>query len=117
MKVIKISSQVILVSEEKKLEFLKYRLQYIYKILKMFVSSAIIVVFGIIPNYYIFTITKLFENTKLVIIVVGIDILVILLLLGVSISNIIQLLQQFRLFKNNASTLAIDENSIKGDSD
>lgn len=101
--------------EEKKLEYMKYRLQYIYKIIKLFVSSTIILTIMIYFNYSVFS--SMLENMTVVYAVIGIDSVVVLLLMGVSITNIIQLLQQFRLFKNNQSSLAIEDNTInEGDS-
>jgi len=109
--VIKIS---VITYEEKKLEYLKYRLQYIYKIIKLFVSSALILIIILYINYSVFTL--MLDYSAIIYAIIGIDSVVVLLLMGVSITNIIQLLQQFRLFKNNKSTLAIEDNTIEGDS-
>jgi len=67
-----------------------------------------ITVFMIVMDYCVF---KLFtENSTVINVVIAINATIILLLMGVSISNILQLLEKIRFFKDGKALLSMEEN-------
>lgn len=93
------SKLTLLECDEIKLEYLKYRIDKVYNIIKLIVSAILIATCGILTNHYVFA--KMSENTSMIYFVIAINAIVVLLLLGVSIDNILTLLGKAKLIKNN----------------
>ena len=103
------SKYVTMEQDENKLEYLKYRLDMRYKIIKLSVSSLLIAICGIISNYYVFTLMT--EQINLIYGTIAINAIVVLLLLGVSVENILTLIGKAKLIKTNGVGIPKDEDS------